>query len=530
MDPFEPIRPFLPFWTRLATLTLWVPAAFATGWACAALARRVAGAPYRRLVAGTPWEQRARHAYPARMATALTILLAVVVLSAVSTFYVAGPSLSIVPAPWLGLVVCICAQLGGASVSSRLAGELGLGSRRIRELARDLLVVIVLLAPHIVLALGAAPAIALPLDAHDALRFGAVVLLFACIAGGGALHVLRWLGLVESAPERLRLAVQRAAHALATAEPPVEVVRWGAANAIAFPLAGRLAFSSRALEVLGDDELCAIAAHEIGHLREPVGVRAARAAMLFALLPLSGIVVVFQLWGPVGALGVVGTIFALMLTFRGVARRMEERADRSALCGADASSVYARALERLYEANLTPAVMAGRPVHPHLYDRLIAAGVPPDFLRPDPPSQRRMWAGVAAATALLALVAFLLTGPPFVFELLATESERASNLDLAFGPDAGSLLRRAMLEDSRGNSEAALAFASASTALEPDFIGPPALRAMVLAREGRCEEAAQQFLQAEELNLDGAGDDWLVSAQASLEACEPPPALGRSPV
>ena len=109
-------------------------------------------------------------------------------------------------------------------------------------------------------------------------------------------------------------------------------------------------------------------------------------------------------------------------------------------------------------------------------------------------------------------------------------SERASDLALALQPDAGLLLRRAMLEDALGHSDAALAFAAASTALEPDFIGPFALRATVLAREGRCEEAEQSFLQAEERNTDGAGDDWLVSAEAALETCAPRPDPARSPV
>ena len=36
----------------------------------------------------------------------------------------------------------------------------------------------------------------------------ATALLFACIARGGALHLLAWLGRVHPAPERLRSAVR----------------------------------------------------------------------------------------------------------------------------------------------------------------------------------------------------------------------------------------------------------------------------------------------------------------------------------
>jgi hypothetical protein len=48
--------------------------------------------------------------------------------------------------------------------------------------------------------------------------------------------------------------------------------------------------------------------------------------------------------------------------------------------------VYAQALERLYEINQTPAVMPRRAtkIHPDLYDRMIAAGVTPDYPKPAP--------------------------------------------------------------------------------------------------------------------------------------------------
>jgi hypothetical protein len=50
-------------------------------------------------------------------------------------------------------------------------------------------------------------------------------------------------------------------------------------------------------------------------------------------------------------------------------------------------TVRARALARLYEDNLIPAVLPGRGrTHPDLYDRLLAVGVQPDFPRPTAPS------------------------------------------------------------------------------------------------------------------------------------------------
>ena len=67
-----------------------------------------------------------------------------------------------------------------------------------------------------------------------------------------------------------------------------------------------------------------------------------------------------------------------------VARRMETRADKIAAENVADPAVYARALERLYQTNQMPAVMPKRSakIHPDLYDRMVAAGVTPDYPRP----------------------------------------------------------------------------------------------------------------------------------------------------
>jgi hypothetical protein len=66
---------------------------------------------------------------------------------------------------------------------------------------------------------------------------------------------------------------------------------------------------------------------------------------------------------------------------------MEVRADRLGReHEGEIQGTYARALEKMYEANLLPVVMRGKgPIHPHLYDRLTAAGAPPPYPRPKPP-------------------------------------------------------------------------------------------------------------------------------------------------
>jgi hypothetical protein len=66
-------------------------------------------------------------------------------------------------------------------------------------------------------------------------------------------------------------------------------------------------------------------------------------------------------------------------------------------------------LARLHEDNLVPAVVAQQhSTHPHLYDRLIAAGVTPDFPRP-PAAAKMAWHGLlfSILAGVLALILVL---------------------------------------------------------------------------------------------------------------------------
>jgi hypothetical protein len=103
------------------------------------------------------------------------------------------------------------------------------------------------------------------------------------------------------------------------------------------------------------------------------------------------------------------TIPALGAVFLGkLARRMEVRADAAATQNQASEGVYARALERLYQVSHIPVVMPGkRKVHPHLYDRMIAAGVTPEYPRPTPPKPnawpaRVMWFAAGVLMGILA--------------------------------------------------------------------------------------------------------------------------------
>lgn len=81
---------------------------------------------------------------------------------------------------------------------------------------------------------------------------------------------------------------------------------------------------------------------------------------------------------------------------------MEERSDELGHAHeGETAGTYARALEKLYEANLMPVVGPAKEVHPHLYDRMIAAGVTPDYPRPTPPPPRDFMANLPSLVLLL---------------------------------------------------------------------------------------------------------------------------------
>jgi Zn-dependent protease with chaperone function len=516
MDALEAVRPLLPVWTGLAPLALWAPAACVIGWTTAAIARRVAIGPYRRLAPGSSWVERARHAWPARTTTGLAILLALAALGAIA-YWRGGAPFSLLPPIALAGVVAACACAGGLRVSASLARELFGRPISLREIARDAAVRLLLAALPIFLALALAPALRAPLDWRDFLLLASLALLFAATACGGGLRLLGWLRQTQPVPERLRRACLAAA--AGGREPKLWVVRWGPATAFAFPLSNEIAFSSRCVEALDDDELRAVAAHEIAHLREPLAVRLLRGAVLMALLPLAALPLLIDLAGPFAALGLLLAIVVLMWGFQKLALRMEQRADRHALGGAESSPLYARALERLYELNLIPAVMSGRQVHPHLYDRLLAAGVTPAYPRPEPPSGRRGEAAIAVAALWLAVSATVLAGAPLFLQPAAVYGERASDLWIALEPGAQAIHSRALLEHSLGHGERTLAFARAAAALEPSWHEPTSLVAMELARQGRCREATQAL--AESMSRCTCGEDaWVETARSWVVYCE----------
>lgn len=200
-----------------------------------------------------------------------------------------------------------------------------------------------------------------------------------------ALRLLRVVRIIRPAGERLRRIVESRS---GDGSPRVRGI-WQAgglsANAFALPLSGTLLFYDKLLEILDDEEVASIADHELGHLGESRWIIAGRYFGSMAVLPILLIRPAMALWEFPGML----LMFLLMFVWARLAQRlihrMELRADAAASDRQAAVGIYARALEKIYETNQVPAVLAKSMTHPSLYDRMTAAGVTPDFPRPAPP-------------------------------------------------------------------------------------------------------------------------------------------------
>lgn len=223
---------------------------------------------------------------------------------------------------------------------------------------------------------------------------------------GAGVQLAARLGLAPpSEPRVRRLAEQAAARAGVTLRG-CRTLEMLSANAFALPHTGEMGVTRAAAALLSDAELEAIFDHEAGHLAEPARVRAMREAVGLALAPVVLAKPAVGAWWLFGLLGVLLFAYAVLWLGQRLILRMEHEADAHAH-GGDAEA-YARALESLYRYNGVPPVLGGRRSHPDLYDRMLAAGVQPDYPRPEPPRRSR---GKALDVALLVVGTLVFVAP-----------------------------------------------------------------------------------------------------------------------
>jgi Zn-dependent protease with chaperone function len=211
---------------------------------------------------------------------------------------------------------------------------------------------------------------------HFALQFGLT------------LRVLRWMRLLVPADDRLeKIVTQQSAksgiHVRAT-----WILESEQAQAFAFMTTGEILFTTGILQCCDDEELAAICAHELAHLSESRWIVAGRLLVSFNLMPFIFITPFVHLFGLGGFFLVLGLFLFANWASPKLSHRLEKRADEIAKAQELNEGVYARALLKLYEQNLMPAVNpGGQQTHPSLYDRLLNAGITPDFPRPAVPEK-----------------------------------------------------------------------------------------------------------------------------------------------
>ena len=267
------------------------------------------------------------------------------------------------------------------------------------------------------------------------LDWTAIVITAAVVAAtlwavfGGMLRLLRWIGHLTPPPDRLALIVTDVAVRMGVPLPRVWLYRAFGANAIAFPVIHTLVVTEGAMEALSDEELGAVCAHEFAHLNESRAVILARILSSFVLLPAIFLKPAHHAWDGGGWFAIGATLFISSKLITKFRHRMEKRADSVATVHeGESPGTYARALERIYEINQVPAVIAGTLSHPNLYDRLLAAGVTPAYPRPAPP-KRMTWP--YALVMLLLMVSVFVGMGRFETEKRKQRAQRRHDREMA---------------------------------------------------------------------------------------------------
>jgi len=481
----------LPAWVPVAGVAVPVVAAFVGAFlVCAVLyllARRAA-----RRHADAPWPERARALWPYRRGLG-TAAQALALVGGYMPFRWPPPA----SPPWLGVLLAVLAgYLGGTFWRVRLERSLIDPDLTLRGWLRGALASWCCRWPHLAVALVLALVMPATPGPAAAVFAGGIVLLVVAACGGGFL-VGRAVGLFPPAPAAVDGVAREVARGHGVALRGVHAVELPMANAFALPVLQRILFTRRAIRLLDEKGVAAIARHEVAHLQEPRRMRYLRLAGLVALLPVVALRPLLVNGGLYALLVAVLVAVACTRLLRRRFRALESRADEWGRRGEESAGEYAHALESLYRANLAPAVLGGRAVHPDLYDRLEAAGVEPAFPRPAPPA-RTLRLRLAAVT--------LLAVPIFVAPLIA------SHLVLRRGSPAWAIA----LDGSNAWAWATLARASYATGdyhraawlyaeaagLEPDSAAWFADAAMACAASGWIEEAENWVREAEARAVD----------------------------
>lgn len=504
-------RSILPWWVTWGMTLVHVASAALACSLCGWIATQFIVVPLK-AKKDSPWPERARLANAGRGGLTLGAILWPAGAAAIA-FFQAG-ELAALRGRSLALVVLVVGY--AATLAPRRFGEQRILQTPIpwsQWLREDLGMWLVRLAPFIVILLASL----LVSDRFDLRTIVVLAIAVACMAAlhrGVGLQLARVLGIACPASERIRRVVEFAAQR--TGHRPRGVFElafpWG--NAFAWPLSDIMAFTDRAVKHLTDEELTAIAMHELAHLSEPRRVAWARSLPGMALLALalvrplmsvsdSGAGTAFVL------LGVWCGVTSALLVARRLARRMEERADESAHAHETDPGIYAQALEHIYRINVMPVVTSlKKAMHPHLYDRMLAAGLKPAYERPLPPSRFAPLAAVLvpafAAVVPIQIGHSMIHGAAAPLDAqMGDEPALLRSIALA-GGDGQTLQQLAEVRWKSGREQDAVVLLRACAQIDPLYWSCPMREAVLLASQGRCEEAREAADDAESIVEAGA--------------------------
>ena len=262
------------------------------------------------------------------------------------------------------------------------------------------------------------------LDIIAVIELTSIALGIGIYMGWGWTALMRRFGVFRPASERFHGIVASLSEQSGVTVSRVEQASLPMANAFAFPLDRGVVMTDAALAKLSDDEVRVICAHELAHLAEPrrsVWIRCLRGFVfgLFLALLAAGQPLLGSFGFPGFLWGLAVAFLVLIVGTRLLNRynqKLEHQADAKAVGWEPAAGFYARALEKIHEVNLIPAVLRSRDMtHPHLYDRMVQSGVSPNYPRPAPPPR---WPGFLGLTALIVATALGIKAYELVTNLL----------------------------------------------------------------------------------------------------------------
>lgn len=374
--------------------------AFAGGAALTWLCETLELIPWRRAQTAH-WAERARVIHPARVASVMNEW-AIPALAVVAGLHVGQRH------HWLTLA------------AGAYAGWLAGGLPMCRALVPDLTarVWLRLLAVHLisrVLVAGVFIAAAWWMPAQWSLAAAVIgasylILQLALVFGLG-LRLLRAARILVPASPRLQRIVDETAASAGVVVRATWELRLPLANAYASTPTGEVIVSSALLQSAPDDELRAVCRHEIAHLTESRWIILSRIIGTLVLMPLIFLRPVVTTWGNGGLALMAGACALLWILRPRFVQALERRADRQTIESVPDATAYARVLERMHRLNQVPAVLSHNALntHPNLYDRMLAANVPPDFPRPEPPSGQPASAIIIVALGMFGLMGWLAT-------------------------------------------------------------------------------------------------------------------------